>query len=127
MKPQYQIVDVRDISHAAAKRRAANVVINPNDRQQARNILLDVLKFIRMPGITCTDDQGNASRKWHYADVAWAFLWDDPASVGVKGAIARAMFVHKDLSKQFTPPFPKGPNGTESIKVKGGTVLMALP
>lgn len=120
MTPPYEIISVRDVSHHAAKRQAANVLISPGDMGHARDVLLKVVSIIRMPGITCTDDQGNHSRKWHYADIAWVFLWDDPAAVETTGAVARAMFVHKDLARQFIPPFP----ATEEVTIKGGIVKL---
>ncbi len=117
MIPHYEIVEVRDASHVAAKRRSANVVISPDDMAHAREVLLKVVSIIRLPGVKCAE-----GRQWSYADIVLVFLWSDPSAVGVTGAVARAMFTHKDLDERFVPSFP----ATDVVKVKGGTVRIVL-
>lgn len=117
MIPDYEIVEVREVSHVSANRRSANVVISPSDMAHAREVLLKVVSIIRLPGVKCT-----GGRQWSYADIVWVFLWSDPSAVGVAGAVARAMFTHKDLDERFIPSFPE----TEVVSVKGGTVRIVL-
>jgi hypothetical protein len=122
MTTAYDVISVQDVSHGKAQRRSANVVIDPGDMPQAREVLLKVAEATRMPWTKCTDDKGHKAATWRYADIVFVFLWTDRASVGVTGADARAMFAHKDLDAQFIPAFP----AVETVQVKGGSVRLVL-
>jgi hypothetical protein len=123
MTTAYDVISVQDVSHGKAQRRSANVVIDPGDMPQAREVLLKVAEATRMPWTKCTDDKGHKAATWRYADIVFVFLWTDRASVGVTEADARAMFAHNDVDRALIPVI----GATEAVQVKGGMVSLVLP
>lgn len=114
---QYEIVELKDVSHAGARRLSAKLIVN---RQYSRDVLREILRSATKAvtdSAYCRNDR--VAKRWsgHPANVVWLYLATDLQDLRNCNWIVRSEWIDQSLDPRMRPLPLKGSETLDGIAV----------